>query len=103
MMAGRIAYGLFPGVAILFAFGTALGQGMQTFEDEQAAQQHCPSDTVVWLNTVSANYHFKGALGTVARSAVITSAKLRPTKPGCAHGQVQNERLWQVEGSLRNA
>jgi hypothetical protein len=28
-MAGRIAYGLFPGAAILLAVGTALGQGMQ--------------------------------------------------------------------------
>jgi hypothetical protein len=28
MMAGRIAYGLFPGVAILLAVGTALGQGI---------------------------------------------------------------------------
>jgi hypothetical protein len=60
MMAGRIAYGLFPGVAILLAVGTALGQGMQNFKSEQAAQRHCPTDTVVWLNTASANYHFKG-------------------------------------------
>jgi len=59
-MAGRITYGLFPGVAILLAVGTALGQGMQTFKNEQAAQRHCPADTVVWLNTASANYHFKG-------------------------------------------
>jgi len=57
---GRIAYGLFLGAAILLAVGTALAQGMQTFENEQAAQQHCPSDTVVWLNISSANYHFKG-------------------------------------------
>jgi hypothetical protein len=60
MMAGRIAYGLFPGVAILLAVGAALGQGMQTFTNEQAAQAHCPADTVVWLNTTSANYHVKG-------------------------------------------
>jgi hypothetical protein len=60
MMAGRIGYGLFPGVAILLAVGVALGQGMQTFASEQAAQRHCPADAVVWLNTSSANYHFKG-------------------------------------------
>jgi hypothetical protein len=47
-------------MAILLAVGTALGQGMQTFKSEQAAQRHCPADTVVWLNTASANYHFKG-------------------------------------------
>jgi hypothetical protein len=60
MMGGRIAYGLFPGVAILLAVGAALGQGMQTFTNEQAARRHCPVDTIVWLNTSSANYHFKG-------------------------------------------
>ena len=48
MMAGRIAYGLFAGVAILLAVGAALGQGMQTFTSEQAARRHCPADTIVW-------------------------------------------------------
>ena len=60
MMARRIVYGLFPGVAILLAVGAALGQGMQTFTNEQAARRHCPADTIVWLNTSTANYHFKG-------------------------------------------
>ena len=95
-MARRIAYGLFLGAANLLAANAALGQGMQTFASEQAAQRHCPADTVVWLNTSSANYHFKGDIGTVTRNAVLTSAKLRPTKTACAHGQVQNERFWQI-------
>ena len=56
MMARRNVYGLFPGVAILLAVGAALGQGMQTLTNEQAARRHCPADTVVWLNTSSANY-----------------------------------------------
>jgi hypothetical protein len=59
-MARGIAYGLLPGLAILLAVDAALGQGMQTFANEHAAQRHCPADTVVWLNTTSANYHFKG-------------------------------------------
>jgi hypothetical protein len=59
-MVGRVAYEPFPGVAILLAAGSVLGEGMQTFTGEQAAQRHCPADTVVWLNTTSANYHFKG-------------------------------------------
>src|SRR5262245_17050363 len=101
-MMGRIAYGLFLGAAILLAVGTALAQGMQTFENEQAAQQHCPSDTVVWLNISSANYHFKGGTCTVARNAVITSARLRPTKPVCARRQVQNECLWQGRAQFRS-
>jgi hypothetical protein len=60
MMARRIASGLFLGAVNLLAVDAALGQGMHTFASEQAAQRHCPADTVVWLNTSSANYHFKG-------------------------------------------
>jgi hypothetical protein len=30
------------------------------FNSEAAAQAHCPSDTVVWLNTKSGVYHEKG-------------------------------------------
>ena len=59
-MTRRIAYGLLLGAAILLAVDAALGQGMQTFASEQAAQRHSPADTVIWLNASSANYHFKG-------------------------------------------
>jgi len=59
-MVRRVAYELFPGIAILLVAGSVLGQGMQTFKDEQVAQRHCPADIVVWLNTSSANYHVKG-------------------------------------------
>ena len=31
------------------------------FKTEQAAQTHCPGDTVVWLNTYSGIWHYKGA------------------------------------------
>ncbi len=31
------------------------------FPTEQAAQHHCPGDTVVWLNTYSGIWHYKGA------------------------------------------
>jgi hypothetical protein len=30
------------------------------FSTEQAAQRHCARDTVVWLNTNSGIYHYKG-------------------------------------------
>ena len=30
------------------------------FQTEAAAKQHCPADTVVWLNTETGVYHFKG-------------------------------------------
>lgn len=57
----RVSYGLISGLMLLLLVGGAvLGQGMTTFTNEQAAQHHCPTDTVVWLNTASAVYHFKG-------------------------------------------
>ena len=30
------------------------------FNTEQQAQQHCPADTVVWLNLPTGVYHFQG-------------------------------------------
>jgi hypothetical protein len=35
-------------------------KGLQTFNTEQLAKQHCPTDTVVWLNLKSGIYHYKG-------------------------------------------
>jgi hypothetical protein len=33
---------------------------MQQFDTEASAQSHCPSDTVVWLNTKTGIWHEKG-------------------------------------------
>lgn len=41
---------LFPGYAV----------ALDTYQTEQAAQRHCPTDTVVWLNTSSGIWHLKG-------------------------------------------
>ena len=34
--------------------------GLQSFSTEQSAKQHCPTDTVVWLNLPTGIYHYKG-------------------------------------------
>jgi len=34
--------------------------GLQLFNTEQSAKQHCPTDTVVWLNLPTGIYHYKG-------------------------------------------
>jgi hypothetical protein len=44
----------------LLSVGGAHAQFVPRFQNEQAAQLHCPSDTVVWVNTSSGVYHFKG-------------------------------------------
>ena len=95
-MGGRIAYGLFPGVPILLAVGAALGQGMQTFTNEQAARRHCPVAPSCGSTHQARIITLRATLGTVARSAVVMLAKLRPTKTAWAHGQVQNERFWRM-------
>ncbi|HZW26166.1 MAG TPA: surface-adhesin E family protein [Gallionella sp.] len=41
----------------LIAFPAAAAQ---QFDSEQAAQQHCPSDTVIWQNLRSGSVHAKG-------------------------------------------
>lgn len=41
------------------AFG-ADRPSLTLYPTEQQAHSHCPSDTVVWLNTPSGIYHFKG-------------------------------------------
>ncbi|WP_144150247.1 hypothetical protein [Paraburkholderia sp. BCC1885] len=35
-------------------------QSATQFHNEQEARQHCPKDTVVWVNTKTGVYHFKG-------------------------------------------
>jgi hypothetical protein len=50
-------------LAILLVGDPTLGDAANApslFNTEQQAQQHCPSDTVVWLNLPSGIYHFKG-------------------------------------------
>ena len=55
-----IAYSLISMFGVLLIVGSALGGGMMMFKSEQKAQQHCPSDIVVCLNTTNATYHLKG-------------------------------------------
>lgn len=38
----------------------AISADIPLFASEDAAQKHCPNDTVVWLNTNSGIYHLKG-------------------------------------------
>jgi hypothetical protein len=44
----------------LSTVGTAWAQSSPHFSSEQEAVQHCPKDTVVWVNTKTGVYHFRG-------------------------------------------
>src|SRR5882757_9489277 len=51
----RFLGGLIVGIALSMpAFA------LETFADEAKAQQHCPKDTVVWLNLPTMIWHYKG-------------------------------------------
>ena len=91
-MTGRGSYGLFLGVAMFFAVGAALGQGMQTFMNEPAAHGIARPTPLYGLTHQARIITLRATAGTVERSAVLTFAKLRPTKTACARGLVQNER-----------
>jgi hypothetical protein len=51
---------LMPAAALLYAVPASAAGEPATFGTERAAQQHCPADTVVWLNLPSGVYHFAG-------------------------------------------
>jgi len=42
------------------AMAASISSDLPMFAAEDAAQKHCPHDTVVWLNTSSGIYHLKG-------------------------------------------
>jgi hypothetical protein len=50
-----IATGLF-----LSSVSSAYVNPALRFHSEQEAKQHCPNDTVVWVNAKTGVYHFKG-------------------------------------------
>ena len=47
-------------LVLLIPSVSAVAQTAPLFSTEQQAQQHCPSDVVVWVNLPSGIYHFKG-------------------------------------------
>jgi hypothetical protein len=47
--------------ALILVFACPRPVTAQTlYQGQDAAQAHCPSDTVVWLNTRTGVYHFQG-------------------------------------------
>lgn len=46
--------------AIFFILLTCSAQALSLYQSSDQAQAHCPNDTVVWLNTRTGIYHFRG-------------------------------------------
>ena len=69
---------LVVGVLVLIpVLGFAFANNAQLFGTEIEAQKHCPADIVVWVNTPTGIYHFRGMrwYGNTNRSRM--SAKKR--------------------------
>lgn len=45
---------------VLPGVGGVAAKEVALFQTEQQAQQHCPADVVVWVNTASGVYHYRG-------------------------------------------
>lgn len=48
-------------IAVSFINIPAYSAGLTLFDTEYAAQSHCPSDVIVWLNLPTGVWHYKGA------------------------------------------
>jgi hypothetical protein len=46
--------------AISAIFSVLTAEALERFDTESQAQQHCPRDTVVWLNLPTMIWHYKG-------------------------------------------
>jgi hypothetical protein len=64
-------------------------KGLQTFNTEQLAKQHCPTDTVVWLNLRSGVYHYKGQrwYGNTKSGAYVCQKEADQTGDRATRGQ----------------
>jgi hypothetical protein len=63
--------------------------GLETFSNEAQAKQHCPADTVIWLNLPTMIWHYKGQRwyartkhGAFACEKEATASGARGTKNG---------------------
>ena len=67
----------------------AAATGAGQFTAEAEAKAHCPSDTVVWLNTKSHKYHFSGhkSYGTTKQGAYMCEADAKAAGNVAAKGE----------------
>jgi nucleoid-associated protein YgaU len=67
----------------------AAATGAGEFTTEADAKAHCPSDTVVWVNTKSHKYHFAGhkSYGTTKQGAYMCEADAKAAGDIAAKGE----------------
>jgi hypothetical protein len=71
LSSGSAGYPVAAAVAALALLCASCGHSppvVLAFRTEQQAQEHCPDDTVVWLDPLTASYHLKSS-GSYGRNA----------------------------------
>jgi hypothetical protein len=88
MKPGRVFLRSFAGLVVSLALAVP-AFALDTFTDVTKAQQHCPKDTVVWLNLPTMIWHYKGQRwyantihGAYACEKEAGVAGARPTRNG---------------------
>ncbi len=78
---------------LLACLATSPATAAEQFGSEQAAQQHCPDDAVVWLNLRSGNVHSKGTkwYGKTQGGAYVCKKELA-TQKGKTNASEDNDR-----------
>ena len=68
---------------------TPAATGAGQFTSEAEAKGHCPSDTVVWVNTKSHKYHYAGhrSYGTTKQGAYMCEADAKAAGDVAAKGE----------------
>ncbi len=63
--------------------------GAGEFANEAEAKSHCPTDTVVWVNTKSHKYHYAGhrSYGTTKQGAYMCEADAKGAGDAAAKGE----------------
>jgi hypothetical protein len=71
------------------AAAPAAATGAGEFAAEAEAKAHCPSDTVVWVNTKSHKYHFAGhkSYGATKQGAYMCEADAKAAGNAAAKGE----------------
>jgi hypothetical protein len=90
-MAGRVGYGLIPGSEFCWLLGQHSVRGCRPLRARE--RRGGIVQPIPWYGSThqARAITLRTILGTVTRNAVLTFAKLKPTKMACAHGQIHDE------------
>ncbi len=87
---------LFAGLVVSLALALPVF-ALETFSDEAKAQQHCPKDTVVWLNLPTMIWRYRARDGTRALSMAPSPARRKQAQQGHGGQETGSEMIWDAQ------